>query len=308
MPAAGATACAGHDEDPVDDTGHLPELAARLGARAHRAPRRVSIATDGGRLSALDWVDDRDAESPEFLFAHGGGLNAHSWDAVALLIDRPVRAIDLPGHGWSDWRDDADYRATTIAPALAAAAPHARPWILVGHSLGGLTSLQALAHLPTTPTALVIVDISPATIGAGGAPPPGVFEPGLSFASRAEAVDWAETHGLGRSRESLALGIGFNTRRRDDGRYIFRHHLTHLPFDPDRFDRDPDLHWSAFDPAVPTVLVQASRGAVTDAQAAEVRERAPWVRIARVDSGHNVHSQAPEFLAGLLAALRAELA
>src|SRR5690606_19389948 len=138
---------------------------------------------------------------------------------------------DLPGHGWSAWREDADYRASTIAPALAEVAPATRPFVLVGHSLGGLTSLLALRRIEPRPAALVLVDIAPTTISRGGRPPRGLFEPGLSFASREEAVDWAAEHGLGRSRETLAIGIGFNTRRREDGRYIFRHHLTHLPFD-----------------------------------------------------------------------------
>ena len=33
---------------------------------------------------------------------HGGAQNAHTWDTVALALDRPLVAIDLPGHGHSD--------------------------------------------------------------------------------------------------------------------------------------------------------------------------------------------------------------
>ena len=35
---------------------------------------------------------------------HGGAQNAHTWDTVALALDRPLVAVDLPGHGHSDGR------------------------------------------------------------------------------------------------------------------------------------------------------------------------------------------------------------
>lgn len=299
--AHGATGDSTLDDDPVDDTGHLDELAARLGVAARRRPRRVALATTDGTVSALDWTDD--GESPEFLFAHGGGLNAHAWDSTLMLLDRPARAVDLPGHGWSTWRDDADYHPATIAAALAEAAPASRPFVLVGHSLGGLTSLMALRRIEPRPAALVLVDIAPSTIARGARPPRGLYEPELSFASREEAVEWAVAQGLGRNRETLAIGIRFNTRRRDDGRFVFRHHLAQLPFDPTRFAQEPDALWTGFDPEVPTVVVQGTRGVVTEQQVDDLRARAPWVRIERVDSGHNVHSQAPEALAAILGSL-----
>lgn len=291
------------DEDPVDDTAHLGGLAERLGVATHRRPRRIALETSDGQLSALDWLEP--GETLEYLFVHGGGLNAHAWDSTLLLLDRPGRAIDLPGHGWSAWREDGDYRATTIAPAVAETAPASRPFVLVGHSLGGLTSLMALRRIEPRPAAFVIVDITPITISSGGRPPRGVYEPDLSFASREDAVEWAVQHGLGRSRETLAIGIRFNTRMRADGRVVFRHHLAHLPLAPERFDRDEAEYWPGFDPDVPTVLVQASRGAVSDEQAAAVREHAPRVQVVRVESGHNVHSQAPEALVEILRGLAA---
>jgi len=289
------------EDDGPDDTGHLDELVARLGVSTRRRPTRVELPTSEGRLSALDWLEP--GEAPEHFFVHGGGLNAHAWDSTIALLDRPARAIDLPGHGWSEWREDEDYRATTLARAVAEAAPAHRPFVLIGHSLGGLTALMALRRIEPRPRAFVMVDITPVTISSGGRPPRGIYEPELSFGSREEAVDWAVEQGLGRSRETLAIGIGFNTRRRTDGRYVFRHHLAHLPFAPERFDRDEAEYWPGFDPEVPTILVQASRGVVGEAQVAAVRGHAPWVRVERIESGHNVHSQAPEALVELLRGL-----
>ena len=60
---------------------------------------------DGRRVSALVWGD----AEPELVLVHGGAQNAHTWDTVALALDRPLVAVDLPGHGHSEWRDDRRY-------------------------------------------------------------------------------------------------------------------------------------------------------------------------------------------------------
>ena len=43
------------------------------------------------------------------------GLNAHGFDPVVLALDAPALALDLPGHGRSDWREDANYRPDLLA-------------------------------------------------------------------------------------------------------------------------------------------------------------------------------------------------
>ena len=42
-------------------------------------------------------------------------MNAHTWDTVALALDRPLVAFDLPGHGHSSWRDDSTYSPDNLA-------------------------------------------------------------------------------------------------------------------------------------------------------------------------------------------------
>ena len=60
----------------------------------------------GGRtVSALVWGD----APAELVLIHGGGQNAHTWDTVALALDRPLVAIDLPGHGHSSWWEGGRY-------------------------------------------------------------------------------------------------------------------------------------------------------------------------------------------------------
>jgi pimeloyl-ACP methyl ester carboxylesterase len=99
-----------------DEFGFVDEIASELGLPRKDAPRiaRREVQTGAGLMSAIMWGDS----SPELVFLHGGGQNAHTWDAVALAMGRPAVAIDLPGHGHSYWRADRDYMPWKNAEAL----------------------------------------------------------------------------------------------------------------------------------------------------------------------------------------------
>src|SRR5688500_17841197 len=84
-----------------DEFGYFHENAAEFGLPYNGPPavRREWVEVRPGyRLSALVWG----TEAPEIVLLHGGAQNAHTWDTVALALDRPLVAIDLPGHGHSD--------------------------------------------------------------------------------------------------------------------------------------------------------------------------------------------------------------
>src|SRR5438094_589151 len=132
-----------------DEFGLLHENAEEFGIELREPPAVERVSVDvgpAGRLSALRWG----SSPPELVLLHGGAQNAHTWDTVALALDRPLVAIDLPGHGHSDWRDDHDYGPVTSAPAAATAirelAPDAQ--LLVGMSLGGVTAIRVAAGYP----------------------------------------------------------------------------------------------------------------------------------------------------------------
>src|SRR3954454_6450153 len=89
--------------------------------------RREEIAVGNDqKISSLVWG----AGPPEIVLLHGGAQNAHTWDTVALALDRPLVAIDLPGHGRSDWRGDHHYSppamAADVEVVVRALAPDAR--------------------------------------------------------------------------------------------------------------------------------------------------------------------------------------
>jgi pimeloyl-ACP methyl ester carboxylesterase len=97
------------------------------------------------------------------LVLSGGAQNAHTWDTVALALGRPLVAIDLPGHGRSDWRADKAYwpaeNARAMAVAIRALAPDAA--VVVGMSLGGLTALALATEAPELVRRLMLVDVTP---------------------------------------------------------------------------------------------------------------------------------------------------
>ncbi|MGE3620971.1 MAG: alpha/beta fold hydrolase [Acidimicrobiia bacterium] len=209
-----------------DELALVREAAHEWGLPAERAGsvRRVEVPVSEGRVvSGLLWGEG----PPEVVLLHGGSLNAHTWDVVAMALDRPALALDLPGHGWSSWRDDRDYNARVIAPdvalAVAALAPSARG--VVGMSLGGLTSLPLARAHPELVRRVLLVDITPGAARPSNAhpPPPGIGNPQV-FESFDQLLDITVRGAGDRAPASLRRGLLHNARRRPDGRWVWRHH------------------------------------------------------------------------------------
>src|ERR1700678_2696540 len=115
-----------------DEFGLFHENAEEYGLPFDHPPavRRVFADVAGGRkLSALVWQD----REPELVLVHGGSQNAHTWDTVAMALDRPLVAIDLPGHGHSDGAEsrpkgqvDVEANAVDVSTAIRQLAPAAK--------------------------------------------------------------------------------------------------------------------------------------------------------------------------------------
>src|SRR6185436_20177979 len=103
-----------------DEFGLFHENAAEVGLAYDGPPTvaRVELEVAPGQtVSALRWG----TAPPELVLLHGGGQNAHTWDTVALALDRPLLAIDLPGHGHSSWWEGGRYEVAAMADAVAVA-------------------------------------------------------------------------------------------------------------------------------------------------------------------------------------------
>ncbi|MFS0712565.1 alpha/beta hydrolase [Microbacterium sp. 2P01SA-2] len=303
-----------HD-DTFDEFSFLPVQAAEAGVPTPAAERLFTFTPDGRPLSALRLGDG----DPEFTLLHGAGLNAHTWDRTVLALGRPALALDLPGHGDSGWRDDADYTGRTLAADIAPAVAHwtQAPQVVVGQSLGGLTATALAAARPDLVRALVIVDIAPGLDPGGAASQIRRFFAGpTTWASRAEMVERALSFGLGGDRAAAERGVYLNSRVRDDGRVEWKHHFARianaLAADPaaaaaasDRQDALASvLAASGWDDlaavTAPITLVRGTRGYLTDADVAAFGERVPAARIVTVDSGHNVQEELPVDLARII--------
>ena len=94
---------------------------------------------------------------------HGVTGHAHLWDFFVSELDDHyhVFALDLRGHGDSQWSDPPAYHSQDYVSDLAAFIDELslNHFILIGHSLGSLTGTIYAAFHPNRVKALALVDI-----------------------------------------------------------------------------------------------------------------------------------------------------
>lgn len=292
---------------PYDEFSMFHENAEEFGIPYERPPvvARVSVALDDGRqLSALLWGE----EPPELVFLHGGAQNAHTWDTVALALNRPLLAVDLPGHGHSDGgrrgaRNLAD-NADDVATVIRELAPEARA--VVGMSMGGMTAIALTDRHPDLVRRLVLVDITPGVTAEKARAITDFVRGPESFPDFDAILARTVEHNPTRTVASLRRGILHNAVQREDGSWVWRHarHRAEEPSDQAEVPRFGDL-WEALGRvSVPLMLVRGMRpqSVVDDNDEAELRRRQPGARIEHVEeAGHSVQGDAPVELARLLA-------
>lgn len=300
-------------QESYDEFGLFHENVAEFGLALTGDPfvRRIEIELPGDperRLSALRWGTD----SVEVVFVHGGAQNAHTWDTVALALERPALAVDLPGHGHSGWRVDGAYTpanlADDVAVAVRAHAPDAR--VVVGMSLGGLTSMELAVRHPDLVRHLVMVDITPGVNREKAKAVIDFVDGPQEFASFEDLLGRTMRFNPTRSESSLRRGILHNAVQRADGSWQWRYdRSSHAR------SRDDDGPVAAISPlwddfgavAAPMTLVRGSASPVVDDDdVSEARRRQPTIAVRVIDgAGHSVQGDRPVQLAVLVAELLA---
>jgi pyruvate dehydrogenase E2 component (dihydrolipoamide acetyltransferase) len=121
------------------------------------------VETESGRIRRLKAGPE---EGTPLLLIHGFGADLTGWmfNQAELAAERPVHAIDLPGHGGSEKAiDDASLGALAKAVADYMDASGLATAHLVGHSLGGAIAVEIAAATPERVSALTL--IAPAGFG-----------------------------------------------------------------------------------------------------------------------------------------------
>lgn len=297
------------DPDSYDEFGLFHENAAEAGLAWTGPPtvdRVTTTLADGRAMKALRWGTD----DVELVLLHGGGQNAHTWDTVALALDRPLLAIDLPGHGHSDEPDLSQTMgprtlAADVAPVIAEHAPNASA--VIGMSLGGLTSVEVATLAPELVRSLLLVDVTPGADRDKASDIIAFLAGPESFASFDEILERTVAFNPTRSESSLRRGILHNAVRRDDGRWVWRHQRGDRS--GLRLEGDGALDFEALwaDLAaveVPMQLVCGDRSPVVDdADRDRFAASQPDAEIVTVaDAGHSIQGDQPLELARIIGA------
>ena len=184
----------------------------------------VQYTTTSGVTVEGDLRGDPSA-SPAILL-HGGGQTRHAWGSTAATLTAQgwrTLSLDARGHGRSGWPNDGDYSLTAFATDLRDVIEQlggTAPPVLIGASLGGLTSLLLEGELwPGTARALACVDVAPRLEEVGTERIRAFMDQPDGFVSLEEAADAIAAYNPHRERPSDLAGLMKNLRLGEDGRY-----------------------------------------------------------------------------------------
>jgi esterase len=262
-------------------------------------PEDRQVVVGSMRMHYLDWG----GSGTPILFLHGGGLTAHTWDCMAVMLRGRFRcvALDQRGHGDSEWSPVIDYRIAShvgdiegVVDALKLERP-----ILVGQSMGGLNSIAYATRHSNAMRAMVIVDVA-TEINPAGADRIRDFASTPELDSPDAFLERAVKFNPIRDPAVLRRSLHYNLRETPAGKWTFKHDQRRRSddamrsFEADRIKLTRDLG----NIKCPTLIV---RGALSDVLTDEIAERfartlpnGRWVKIEK--SGHNVQGDNPRAL------------
>src|SRR5690242_8474411 len=268
-------------------------FAAAISLPAQSPYQDKFITVNGLRLHYLDWGA---AGKQPFIMLHGIGRIAHSFDHIAphFNTDYHVIALDMRGHGDSQWSPEGAYLVEDYARDLAAFIEllNLRDVILLGNSTGGrVVQFYAGTH-PERMAKLIVEDVGPERTN----------EIASGFARRVQQEEqgWASEdelvaslmRGGGKTSEELQRNYAhFGSQRREDGRIAWK--------------RDPNLV-QGFVPTelwaqvlkikCPTIYILGGASTIVPPETQQkLRDNLPAVQIVTMPKlGHYPHQEAPE--------------
>ena len=245
---------------------------------------------DGLNIIADSWGSDSD---PLVILLHGGGQTRHAWGESGELLSSSgfyVLALDLRGHGDSDWHPEGDYSIESHKEDLIKILDYLKkPASLVGASLGGIISLSLAgdelhSHLCNN---LVMVDIGLYPDPEGATRIVDWMKSAQNgFDTLEEAAEAVAQYLPHRKRPRDIRGLKKNLRKKKDGRFYWH-------WDPRFLDRrtenpNPNLEEIQRNAArrvkVPTLLIRVALSeVVTDRNVKEFLSAVPHAEFEEIN-------------------------
>jgi pimeloyl-ACP methyl ester carboxylesterase len=259
------------------------------------APEVLDIDRGGRTVRAYRWGDP---QCRPLVLLHGAGANAHWWDHIAPLLLAPglqVVAVDLAGHGNSDYR--AEYTLTGWAEdvmAVCAASSSEQP-LLIGHSAGGRVAWKAAEHYGYGLRAIVTVD-SPL--------PPPAPQP-------MRRRTWPDQHRVYRDHDEIVRRFRLTPDQPGTLPFIVEHVAQGSVRQVEKgwtWAHDVNIHHKREPEAIqaaslgcPVFALIAEHGSIDKAAALLIRRLVPRMIVCTIpEAGHHVMLDQPLALVGLL--------
>jgi pimeloyl-ACP methyl ester carboxylesterase len=281
----------------------LATIANRLGIAFTdlAPPRSRNFRTPGGpSIHVLDWG----GQGPPAVLLHGGSLTAHTWDyvAIALRADFRLVALDMRGHGASDWASDYSIESCATDLMTVIDGLGIERTRIVGMSLGGTVACEfALRHLDRI-ASLAMVDVTSRPVFAATARMRSFMTDFRGAATVDEVVDMALAVSPKSDPERVHYRMRTLLKRSDDGLLVWKSDRRR-PSDYAMILK----HLAGFEVRVqnmtaPFLLARGSESQIVSEDAADdFTARFPdgrWINIK--GAGHNVQEDNPRDLADTL--------
>ncbi|HCA17589.1 MAG TPA: hypothetical protein DEO64_10710 [Alcaligenes faecalis] len=258
----------------------------------------IYVQGGAGLLHALQYGAIRTAQVPLILM-HGVTGHAGLWHQVACALsqNRAVIALDMRGHGLSDWCSQQDYATPAHVQDLACLldALGLPQYDLAGLSWGGLISLEYAARYPERVRRLAVLDVEPSFQQSEHE----VMPRPANFPSR-DAVLVYERKANPQAPQSLLQQFAYESVNQVDQDLWQRRHdpyfLTRWPF------RNDDVWAQLEELRCPTLLLHGERSFVRLAIMQEMHDRLrhPAGLYELPDTGHLLPLEAPDPVAAYL--------
>ena len=268
-------------------------------------PAERDAVLDGMRLRYLDWGT---RGLLPVVFLHGGGLTCRTWDLVCLALRDSYHclAVDLRGHGDSDWSPELDYRLDAYVGDLGRLVELLRleRFVLVGMSLGGLVTIAYGGRNPERLAGVVLVDVGPTVQGEGARRVRDFMALPSELDSVEDFVERALSFNPRRDAVLLRQSLLHNLRRLPSGKWTWKYDRRSIDRGhvEDFEQRGHELWECVGRIACPALVVRgAESNLFSDEDAERLAEAFPRAELARVEgAGHTVQGDNPAELVAVL--------